>query len=917
MNVEPSKILVVFLFSFAIILTGFFVQSVNAEGSLREATIVDYSGDVALKRGGGEEPIEVFEGVSLTRGDQVLTGRNSWVKVEVEDKAEVRLSENSKAYVRELIEYADEEVEESSFSLFSGGFFGDVKETLSTGSRFEVDTSTSVMGVRGTRFYVNHEDDKTDVSVISGSITVTTRAPADEIDEPDPDDPEIDEKEIELQAGEHASLEEQPDGTVETQEEDLTQDHLDLDALEIIRDISEEEPDEVPEELLVNIDEAIEERREEREKRYEELDEEEPEEPEVVAHETVEDTAPEPEDPEEDPDDPDEDEEPEEEEEDRDPSPSRPSPDPDPGPDTYDVTLNVRDEEDMLRGAEFNLAGVGTKTTNSRGEIVFEDLEEGSYDYEISKDGYTTKIGSINIDSDFTKDFTLKLEEETKEPSMSITPLFLSSDEAYDFDDPADLELIITNDTVAEEVYSEDISLSRDIEAMNIADVTREDDNTVFAEVYGEVDYETGIGTITLMEDALEKSEKSLKAYVITGYEDITYNLELEKYGHKNLVGDDAITGIKIQEDETKTVEVEMKSEETAEIEGVVLFDGEPMENIEVEINREKRYFPAPDLDVVTDENGEFTKELVEGYDYSITFEKREGDKLYYAEKEISLNEDKDIELEPEEFEVVDGYVSGRVIDHDEQPLEGTKIDVYTPAKFDNKNVDTDENGEFELKFDFVKDSDYHNNYWINVSKSGYVYNEDTNRTVYRQSISEPMIEDIEVQLFERDPFYTELDTGVVRGRLMYEDGTPFNRRFDLYHLTDDSSNRVETFIEPDENGYFEAEAEVNEGLNLKPKMRDDHLFTPEIIEDVDISSDEILDLGEIKLIELPNGNLEIIVKDNETGEKLEYVSLELVSEEPREREIRNFERIYSRNEGVALFEKLPTSLLEEHFYLR
>ena len=76
----------------------------------------------------------------------------------------------------------------------------------------------------------------------------------------------------------------------------------------------------------------------------------------------------------------------------------------------YDVTFNVKDSEtnDPIQGALVELDGM-TSTTNFWGEVVFTDVEEGSYSWEVSKDGYHSESGSVTVDEDKTIDVSLDL----------------------------------------------------------------------------------------------------------------------------------------------------------------------------------------------------------------------------------------------------------------------------------------------------------------------------------------------------------------------------------------------------------------------------------------------------------------------------------------------------------------------------
>ena len=67
----------------------------------------------------------------------------------------------------------------------------------------------------------------------------------------------------------------------------------------------------------------------------------------------------------------------------------------------YSLTFEVQDEDnDPLEGAEVEVDGVGTETTNVDGEAVFPNLIPGTYDYTITKDDYESISDTVEIDDD-------------------------------------------------------------------------------------------------------------------------------------------------------------------------------------------------------------------------------------------------------------------------------------------------------------------------------------------------------------------------------------------------------------------------------------------------------------------------------------------------------------------------------------
>ncbi|MFW6014027.1 MAG: MSCRAMM family protein, partial [Candidatus Nanoarchaeia archaeon] len=69
--------------------------------------------------------------------------------------------------------------------------------------------------------------------------------------------------------------------------------------------------------------------------------------------------------------------------------------------DEHTVTFNVIDASTgfAIQGADVEL-GSYSETTNSNGRVVFDNVEEGNYDWDVSKDGYHSVADSVTVDDD-------------------------------------------------------------------------------------------------------------------------------------------------------------------------------------------------------------------------------------------------------------------------------------------------------------------------------------------------------------------------------------------------------------------------------------------------------------------------------------------------------------------------------------
>ncbi|MFP4115940.1 MAG: hypothetical protein ACLFTQ_01935 [Candidatus Aenigmatarchaeota archaeon] len=80
---------------------------------------------------------------------------------------------------------------------------------------------------------------------------------------------------------------------------------------------------------------------------------------------------------------------------------------------TYNLNIVTEcDDNGALEGVSVILENIGEKKTGKNGKVTFEDLEPGEYNYEISKDGYETVEGEVEIiDGDVEEKVVLEEKE--------------------------------------------------------------------------------------------------------------------------------------------------------------------------------------------------------------------------------------------------------------------------------------------------------------------------------------------------------------------------------------------------------------------------------------------------------------------------------------------------------------------------
>lgn len=250
------------------------------ENDARAARITDFAGTVKILKGGGEKEFKAFKGMSLVEGDRIITGADSWVKLEIDGDKEIKLGDNTQISMSELKGSIKNQDDRTGISLFSGKIWTRIKKALNVKSKYEIKTPTTVMGVRGTVFFAGVDGDQTDVAVLEGTVAVTASIPV-----PQPDgSEEQQELEVVLQQNQQMTL----DGTVQSPEdlqvEPVTPETLDLFVLQSIQ----EDPEGIDESLLQDIDQIIEQRQQEQQQQQQQEQQQQPQQtPQIVYDEDV------------------------------------------------------------------------------------------------------------------------------------------------------------------------------------------------------------------------------------------------------------------------------------------------------------------------------------------------------------------------------------------------------------------------------------------------------------------------------------------------------------------------------------------------------------------------------------------------------------------------------------------------------
>ena len=168
--------LLIIVFSLSVVMPGVNLlwELDVAADTLRAAKITAVQGDVKILRAGGEKHFPAFKGMGLTQGDTIITGKDGRATLEVAADKELKIGENSRIMISELVQSDSTNADKTSLNLKAGQVYTNIKGKLSPDSKYEIRTPTAVMGVRGTQFFVTLTSGiQAKVVTLEGSVVVT------------------------------------------------------------------------------------------------------------------------------------------------------------------------------------------------------------------------------------------------------------------------------------------------------------------------------------------------------------------------------------------------------------------------------------------------------------------------------------------------------------------------------------------------------------------------------------------------------------------------------------------------------------------------------------------------------------------------------------------------------------------------
>lgn len=149
-------------------------KTASAENNLRVARIQSFSGVVKISKAGGEKTFTPVEGMSLVEGDGIITEKNSWIMLYIDDDKELKIDSNSIVNLSQLSGHISTKDDKTQINLWVGKVWSNIKKKLRVRSKYEIKVPTTVMGVKGTKFAVeSNAENEIQVPVLSGKVSVT------------------------------------------------------------------------------------------------------------------------------------------------------------------------------------------------------------------------------------------------------------------------------------------------------------------------------------------------------------------------------------------------------------------------------------------------------------------------------------------------------------------------------------------------------------------------------------------------------------------------------------------------------------------------------------------------------------------------------------------------------------------------
>ena len=141
----------------------------------RVARVAEASGDVQVRKRGGQVWTVLGDRRQLKAGDAVRTAAGAVLELSWVDGTRIRLAENTELLIKKCTFNTSNKTSRALFRLNLGRVWVRVTRALSAGSKFEIATPTATAGVRGTVFSIGvSATSGTEISVLEGEVAVAS-----------------------------------------------------------------------------------------------------------------------------------------------------------------------------------------------------------------------------------------------------------------------------------------------------------------------------------------------------------------------------------------------------------------------------------------------------------------------------------------------------------------------------------------------------------------------------------------------------------------------------------------------------------------------------------------------------------------------------------------------------------------------
>ena len=145
-----------------------------------QAKVVALSGEVSATGADGKK-VEMKVGATLIEGAQIETGVNGFLTMSLPDASRISLPSNSRVKFNKLRMARFTKSPRTELMLMHGHVESRVSPLDANKGSYEVRTTTSVAGVRGTQFRVGVDGDTTTNEVVNGKVAVGNGKPGSEV----------------------------------------------------------------------------------------------------------------------------------------------------------------------------------------------------------------------------------------------------------------------------------------------------------------------------------------------------------------------------------------------------------------------------------------------------------------------------------------------------------------------------------------------------------------------------------------------------------------------------------------------------------------------------------------------------------------------------------------------------------------